>query len=79
MANTKKYLDSLNCASSIELATKDADAIVIATEWPEFKEIKWNYIRTLVKNPVIIDLRNILDAKQVEDAGFKYYRVGLKT
>ena len=79
MANTKKYLDSLNCASSIELATKDADAIVIATEWPEFKEIKWKYIRTLVKNPVIIDLRNILDAKQVEDAGFKYYRVGLKT
>ncbi|MDC0865246.1 UDP-glucose/GDP-mannose dehydrogenase family protein, partial [Rickettsiaceae bacterium] len=58
--NAKKYFDSLNCASSIEDASEGADIIVIATEWLEFKKIDWKIIRTLVKNPVIVDLRNIL-------------------
>ena len=79
MANAKKYFNQLNCAKSIIDATADVDAIIIATEWPEFKKINLEQIKTIVKTPIIIDLRNILDPATVEAKGFAYYSVGRKS
>lgn len=55
-----------------------ADAIVITTEWSEFQELDWQKIYSLVKSPIIIDLRNILKADEMESIGFRYYTVGSK-
>ncbi|XVN40354.1 MAG: UDP-glucose/GDP-mannose dehydrogenase family protein [Rickettsia endosymbiont of Argas persicus] len=66
------YLDSVN-----EIF-KSADIIVITTEWEEFKKLNWQEIYGLVKSPIIIDLRNILEAEEVKKVGFRYYTVGRK-
>ena len=79
MVNTSKYFEELNCADSINSAIKRVDAIIIATEWPEFKDMDLGKTRKLVKTPVIIDLRNILVPKEVESEGFKYYSIGRKS
>lgn len=57
---------------------KGVHAIVIATEWPDFKDLDWPYIRSQVANPLIIDGRNLLDAKLLRGLGFTYEGVGRK-
>lgn len=57
-------------------ALKDADALVIATEWDEFKTPDWDKVRSLLHNPIIIDGRNMYDPKAMEELGFVYHSVG---
>ena len=54
----------------------DADAAVIVTEWPEFAEIDLQEAKRRMKNPVIVDGRNLLDADAVRQAGFVYEGIG---
>jgi len=55
----------------------NADAVIVATEWPQFKELDWARIKTSVKTPVVFDGRNILKPKRMRDHyGFTYYSVG---
>jgi len=58
-----------------DLAT-DADALVVVTEWNEFKNLDLIRIRDLMKQPVLIDGRNIFDPQEMEDLGFHYRGVG---
>ena len=53
-----------------------ADALVIATEWNEFRALKLERIRGLLKQPVIIDLRNVYDPQRMKSEGFTYFSVG---
>ena len=57
-------------------ALKGADALVIATEWNEFREPDFNRMRKLMKSPVIFDGRNIYSPEQMKALGFTYYSVG---
>jgi UDPglucose 6-dehydrogenase len=57
-------------------ALKGADALVIATEWNEFREPDFNRMRKLMKSPVIFDGRNIYSPEQMAALGFTYYSVG---
>lgn len=57
-------------------AAKDSDALVIATEWQEFKDLDLDKLKTLLNIPLIIDLRNILDRKTVKESGFDYVSIG---
>jgi UDPglucose 6-dehydrogenase len=57
-------------------ALKGADALVIATEWTEFREPDFARMRTLMKSPVIFDGRNIYSPEQMKAQGFTYYSVG---
>ena len=66
------------CKSPYEVA-KDADALVIVTEWSEFKELDLDKIKKLLKNPLIIDGRNIYDTKKMQKKGFKYICIGQGT
>ncbi len=79
MINAPKYFDNLKCADSVYSAAKDSDAIIIATEWPEFKKINLQKIKELVREPNIIDLRNIFIPKTVKSFNFKYYSIGRKS
>ena len=78
MENAKKIFKDVSityCDNSYEVA-KDSDAIVIVTEWNEFKYLDLFKIKDLMKDNVIIDGRNIYDRKKIEKLGFKYKAVG---
>ncbi|OGX33041.1 MAG: UDP-glucose 6-dehydrogenase [Omnitrophica WOR_2 bacterium RIFCSPLOWO2_12_FULL_51_24] len=57
-------------------AVKGAECAVILTEWNEFKEIDLKKVKKLLKQPVIIDGRNIYDPKKMKELGFRYYCIG---
>ena len=59
-----------------EEAVQGADALVIVTEWREFRSPDFDVIRQALKRPVIFDGRNIFDPKIVERFGIKYYGIG---
>jgi UDPglucose 6-dehydrogenase len=57
-------------------ALKNADALIIATEWAEFKSPDFNKIKKLLNKSTIFDGRNIYNPTQMEDEGFEYYSIG---
>ncbi len=57
-------------------AAKGADALVIVTEWNEFRNLDLGQIMKLLNQPFFFDLRNIYDPEKMRAAGFKYYSVG---
>ena len=79
MPNVPKYFEKLECANSMIEAIEGADAIIVATEWEEFKAMDLVKVKDLLKTPIIIDLRNILESTDLEINGFKYYSVGKKS
>ncbi|KKK62630.1 hypothetical protein LCGC14_3002400, partial [marine sediment metagenome] len=64
------------CSSALD-AADGVDAVVIVTEWPEFGELDFQELRGRMRNPVIVDGRNMLDADEVRAAGFVYEGIGL--
>jgi UDPglucose 6-dehydrogenase len=70
-------LPNVNLASSPEAAARDADALVVVTDWKIFKTFDLAAIAAVMKHPVMADLRNMYDAKRAAEAGFKrYIRLG---
>lgn len=63
------------CLSPYE-AAKDADCLVIITEWNEFKELDFSKLKKIMKQPIIVDGRNIYDPVKMQNLGFRYYGVG---
>lgn len=59
-------------------ALNGADALVLVTEWDEFRSIDFNKVKKLLKNSVIFDGRNQFDAKLLSDLGFDYFQIGVK-
>lgn len=57
-------------------AAKGADAILVVTEWKEFKELDWAQLKKILKTPVIFDGRNLLKPHMMRELGFHYYAVG---
>ncbi|NMB84548.1 UDP-glucose/GDP-mannose dehydrogenase family protein [Candidatus Roizmanbacteria bacterium] len=60
-------------------AVKNADALVIVTEWNEFKQADLMKVKKLMKHPVIFDGRNIYEPANMKKLGFKYFSTGRKT
>jgi UDPglucose 6-dehydrogenase len=63
------------CDSALE-AVRGADAAVIVTEWPEFRELPTRQVRDAMRNPLIVDGRNLLDPETARAAGFVYEGMG---
>ena len=57
-------------------ALEGADAAVIATEWPVFRDLDWARARSVMASPVVVDGRRLLDPRAMRDLGFAYERVG---
>jgi UDPglucose 6-dehydrogenase len=57
-------------------ACRNADAVVLLTEWNQYRALDLDKIRDLMKTPVFIDLRNVYDTKKMQEAGFVYFGVG---
>lgn len=58
-------------------ALKEADAMILATEWKEFKAPDFIEMKKLLKQPVIFDGRNQYDAERMDELGFEYYQIGV--
>jgi UDPglucose 6-dehydrogenase len=63
------------CDSSME-ALEGADALAIVTEWKTFRSPDFDQVKTLLKNPVIFDGRNLYEPQVMADAGFEYHGIG---
>ncbi len=80
MQNAKDHFPELDltwCVDSYE-ALENADVCVIATEWNDFKNLDLNRVKNLLSTSVVIDLRNILDKNQSQEAGLIYIPIGSK-
>ena len=76
MPNTKKIYPKLKYCESPFEAAEGCDALVIVTEWNEFKLLNLDKIREVMKKPLIFDGRNIYDPERMEAMGFEYYSIG---
>jgi UDPglucose 6-dehydrogenase len=78
MAEAKKHLeDSIEFTSNQYDALKDADCLMLVTEWNEFRFPDWLLIKKLLKEPVVFDGRNIYDSDELKSYGFEYICIGV--
>ena len=71
--------DKIIYSQSSYQALENAEALIIITEWNEFRNPDFNKIKSMLKTPLIFDGRNLYDPEKMEDAGFIYYSVGRPT
>ena len=68
--------DIIEYADDIYSAIENADALLIVTEWKEFRLPAWSLIKEKMRTPLVVDGRNIYDAGELHDLGFVYYCIG---
>ena len=79
MQNVKQLIgDRISFVENQYEALQDADALVIATEWSEFRTPNFDRISSLLKNKVIFDGRNLFDLNKMGDLGYHYVSIGRK-
>ncbi|KJJ85741.1 UDP-glucose 6-dehydrogenase [Candidatus Omnitrophus magneticus] len=77
MEKAKEELgDSVIYCNDTYTSATGSDCIVLMTEWNEFKEIDWNRIKKIVRQPVVLDGRNIYDPVKLKNMGFEYRGMG---
>ena len=72
----KKLLTGIEYVENAYDALKDADVLAIITELNEFRALDLKRVKALLKSPVVVDLRNVWDPKEMREAGFTYVSVG---
>ena len=68
--------DTVEYAADMYDATLNADALLVITEWKQFRLPSWGVVRKLMNRPFIIDGRNIYDANEIKNFGFEYNCIG---
>ncbi len=76
MGEAKKLLPELDYCGDAYQALEGADALVLLTEWNEFRALDLARVRRLLRAPVVIDLRNIYQPDEMTAAGFVYHSIG---
>lgn len=80
MNNVKKEVGKkVKYASNMYEALEGADALMIMTEWPEFRTPDFSKMKDKLKNKVIFDGRNLYDLDEIKAQGFEYYSIGRET
>ncbi len=80
MENVKRLLgDKIQFCNSPYEAADQADAIFIATEWPEFRTPDFERLSSMLKNKVIFDGRNLYDLANMKELGYTYFSIGRET
>ena len=74
-----KYMpDGISYVDNAYEAAENADALVLMTEWNQYRALDMEKIRSLMKQPVFVDLRNVYDPQAMKDMGFSYTGIGRK-
>ena len=76
MEQAKPLLPDVHYCQSAYSAAQGADAVVIATEWEQFRALDLSRLRAVMSQPVIVDLRNIYRSDEMKRAAFRYVPVG---
>jgi UDPglucose 6-dehydrogenase len=74
--NAKGILKDVNFSKTPYDALNDADCLVIMTEWDEFRSLDKKTMKVMMKQPNIVDGRNIYDLKEMQELGFNYRSIG---
>jgi UDPglucose 6-dehydrogenase len=70
------HLGPVRVVGTADLAAEDASVIVVLTEWPEFADVDWSRMAEQVRQPVVVDSRDLLPAEKVQAAGFRLIATG---
>lgn len=76
MENSKKLFSGIEFSKNSYEVAENADLLIIATEWNEFKQLDLSKIKNLMKTPIILDGRNIYSKHELKGLGFTYLGVG---
>jgi len=76
MTNAARELPDVTLCKNEYEACENADALVLMTEWNQFRMLDLERVRTLLREPVVVDLRNVYDPVSMRKAGFRYDSVG---
>ncbi|NWF80768.1 MAG: UDP-glucose/GDP-mannose dehydrogenase family protein, partial [Chloroflexi bacterium] len=63
------------CRTAYDVA-KESDALLVVTEWNEFKQLDWEKIKGFMRQPIVVDGRNLYDPAEMAERGFVYWGVG---
>lgn len=72
----RKIGDKVIYSKDMYEATVDSDALLLVTEWKEFRVPSWDVLKKSMNNYVVFDGRNIYDSKELAEKGFSYYKIG---
>jgi len=75
-ANAGRYLHDVTLCRDAYEAAQGADALIVVTEWNEFKHLSLPRLKAAMRRPIVVDGRNIYDPKEMEALGFIYRGVG---
>ena len=78
MNNSRTFHPDLKltyCETPLE-ALRNVDAVVLVTEWQEYRDLDWGKVKETLRNPIILDGRNFLDVNEMERMGYRYIGVG---
>jgi UDPglucose 6-dehydrogenase len=76
MKSTQSIFPGIKYCKDSYDAVKGANALVIVTEWNQFRNLELDKLKRLLKEPYFFDLRNIYEPQKLKDKGFNYYCVG---
>jgi len=76
MEKARTMLPQIKYAESAYGAARDAEALIIATEWDEFRKLEWERIRESMARPLVLDGRNLLVPGEMRTLGFEYHSIG---
>ena len=76
MAEARKLMPALETAADPYACMDGADAMVILTEWDQFRALDLDRVKSSLKSPVVVDLRNIYRPADMAEQGFRYFGVG---
>ena len=76
MEKAKEILQNVTFVEDMNAVAEGCDALVIATEWPEFKQLDLERVRKSLTHPILFDGRNLFDPAEMERHGFIYKSVG---
>jgi UDPglucose 6-dehydrogenase len=77
MPAVERMVSGLRLCESSYAAAEGADALVLATEWNEFKHLDFSRVKNLMRMPIILDSRNLWEPEKLLQMGFFYYGIGL--
>ncbi len=76
MENANSCLPTVTFCATAYDAAKDADALLIVTEWNEFKQLDWDRIKQYMRQPIVVDGRNVYDPEEMAALDITYWGVG---
>jgi UDPglucose 6-dehydrogenase len=76
MDKARSIYPQIVCCRNAYEAAQGSDALLLATEWEEFRSLDWSRIHSSMARPLILDGRNFLEPKEMAAVGFEYYSIG---